>query len=126
MNRDNPQQAQFETPFDQIDDVNELILAARAAWPEMDLTPAAPMDKDAVEVADDAMMDILSSVLTAWIIMREPVPVDSKERLTQVIDSMIDLLRRIQSILPDDPETLKKDLCHMLRRQLRSQKSSSN
>lgn len=119
INSNNPQQAGFETPFDHIQDVNELVLAARAAWAEKNAMPAAPMDEDAEE---DAALDFLLALLAGWIILREPVPVDSKERLTQIIDSMIDGLRRIQSALPDDRETLKKELRHMLRRQLVSRK----
>src|SRR5215510_3043507 len=108
----------FVTPFDHITDVNELVLAARADWAAKNDMPAAPMDE---ETAEDAAMDFLLACLTGWIILREPVPIDSKERLTQIIESVIDGLRRIQSALPDDQETLKKELRHMLRRQLISQ-----
>ena len=122
INSVNPRQGQIETPFDHIEDVNELILAARAA---LNITPAVPMDEEAQDAEEDAAMDLLGAALSRWIILLEPVPVDSKERLTQITESMIDCLRRIQSLLPDHPETLKKDLRHMLRRQLAGRKRVS-
>ena len=117
-NDQNPRGAKFETPFDHIQDVNELVLAARADWAEKNEVPA-PMDE---ATAEDAAMDLIIAILAGWIILREPVPVDSKERLTQIIESIIEGLRRIQSALPDDRETFKKELRHMLRRQLVSRK----
>jgi hypothetical protein len=119
INSNNPQQAGFETPFDHIEDVNELVLAARAAWAEQNEMPATPMDE---ESAEDTALDFVFALLAGWIILREPVPVDSKERLTQIIDSVIAGLRRIQSAMPDDREAFKKELRHMLRRQLVSRK----
>jgi|SRR5215813_4001474 len=115
MNSNNPGKAQFETPFDHITDVNELVLAARADWAEKNAMPSAPMDE---ETAEDALMDILAACLTSWIIIHGQVPVDSKERLTEIIESMIDALRKMQALLPDDPETFKQELRLMLRRRL--------
>ena len=122
INDQNPGGAQFETPFDHIQDVNEFVLAARASLAEKNAMPAAPMDED---TADDAAMDFLLVVLAAWIILREAVPVDSKERLTQIIESVITALRRIQSTLPDDQAELKRELLHLLRRQFIIRKGDS-
>src|SRR5262245_37891913 len=98
--------AGFEIPFDHIHDVNEFILAAHAFREE-----SVPLDKD---VAMDAAMDFALSFIANWIIMCEQPPVDSKERVTQVIESIIDTLRRIQSLWPDDQEEHKKELLHLL------------
>jgi hypothetical protein len=122
INSINPRQGQFKTPFDHITDVNEFVLAARAAWAEQNAMPATPMDE---ETAEDAAMDFLCAVLVRWIILREPVPVDSRERLTQVIDSMIAALRRLQAALPEDEAELKRELLHLLRRQFAIQKGDS-
>lgn len=107
----------FETPFDHIQDVNELVLAARAHWAaKNEMSPELRNDK----WLDDTTMDFAAALLAAWIILHEPVPVESKERLTQIIERVITCLRKIQSSSPDDPETFKKELRHMLRRQLRT------
>ena len=105
----------FVTPFDHITDVNELVLAARADWAAKNDMPAEPMDE---ETAEDALMDLLYLCLGHWIIVHAQVPVDSKERVTEVIESMIAALRKLQATLPDDPETVKEDLRRLLRRQL--------
>jgi len=55
-------------------------------------------------------MDYLSACLIGWIVMHEQVPIDSKERMTQIIESMIKALRGIQSSLPEDQEELKRGL----------------
>ena len=114
-NSNNPRQGQFETPFDHIHDVNELVLAARADWIAKSANPAVPMNE---ETAEDAAMDFVFSLLTGWIIMRAQPPIDSKERMTQIIDEVVGALRRIQSALPEDQAELRRDLLHMLRRQL--------
>jgi hypothetical protein len=123
INDQKPRGCQFETPFDHIQDVNELVLAARAYWAEKNEMSPELMDDD---TADDTAMDFLLALLAGWIILREPVPVDSKERLTQIIEAVITALLRIQSALPDDQAELKKELRHMLRRQLVSRKSDSD
>ena len=120
INNMNPEKYQFETPFDHIHDVNEFVLAARAAWMEENEIPAQPPpidEEEAKEVAEDALMDYLLACLIGWIVMQEQVPIDSKERMTQIIESMIKALRGIQSSLPEDQETLKTALLHALRRQ---------
>src|SRR5262245_49901134 len=98
--------AGFEIPFDHIHDVNEFILAAHAVCKK-----SVHLDKD---VAIDVAIDFTLSVISNWIIMCEQPPVDSKERVTQVIESIIDTLRRIQSLWPDDQEEHKKELLHLL------------
>ena len=116
----NPENYKFETPFDHIHDVNEFVLAARAAWKEEYGRPPQPppMDEEeAKEVMEDALMDYLFGCLIGWIVMEEQVPKDSKERMTQIIESMIKALRGIQSSLPEDQETLKTALLGALRRQ---------
>jgi len=112
----------FKTPFDHITDVNEFVLAARAAWIEQDAMPATPLDEEASE---DAAMDVLCAFLVGWIILREPLPVDSRERLAQVIDSIIAALRRLQALLPEDEGELKRALLSLLRRQFAIPKDDS-
>ena len=102
----------FETPFDHIHDVIELILAARSFMAERDQI-SYPLDED---TAMDAAMDFAASLIAHWILIYEQPPIDSKERLTQIIESMIDGLRRIQSLLPDDQEEHKKELLHLITR----------
>jgi len=122
MNYQKPEGFQFETPFDHIQDVNEFVLAARAYWAEKNAMSPELMDDD---TEDDAAMDFILALLASWIILREPVPVDSKERLTQIIESVITALRRIQSALPDDQAELKRELLHLLRRQFIVRKGDS-
>jgi|SRR5215510_8030015 len=74
-----PRGYQFETPFDHIKDVNEFVLAARAYWAERNEAPAGEELLD-----DDAAMDYLSGCVAGWIVLREQVPIDSKERVTQI------------------------------------------
>jgi hypothetical protein len=129
INNMNPEKAQFETPFDYIHDVNEFVLAARAAWMEENEIPAerAPIDEEeAKEAEEDAAMDYLSACLIGWIVMHEQVPIDSKERMTQIIESMINVLRKIQSVLPEDQEELKSGLLQMLRGQYIIRKDAYN
>jgi len=121
-NDQNPRGAQFETPFDHIKDVNEFVLAARASLAEKNAMPAAPMDED---TAEDAAMDYLLACIVGWIILREQVPIDSKERMTQIFESVINTLRKIQSYMPEDQGELKRDLLHMLRRQFIVRKGDS-
>ena len=84
--------------------------------------PATPLDEEASE---DAAMDVLCAFLVGWIILREPLPVDSRERLAQVIDSIIAALRRLQALLPEDEAELKRELLHLLRRQFAIPKGDS-
>src|SRR5215467_2284645 len=121
INNMNPEKYQFETPFDHIHGVNEFVLAARAAWMGENEIPAerAPIidEEEAREAEEEAAMDYLAACLIGWIVMHEQVPIDSKERMTQIIESMINLLRKIQSFLPEDQEELKSGLLQMLRGQ---------
>ena len=119
-NDQNPKGPQFETPFDHIKDVNEFILAARAAWAEKNkVTPGQEL------LDDDAAMDYLSVCVANWIILREQVPIDSKERMSQIFESVINTLRKLQSFLPEDQEELRRDLLHLFRRQYIIRKGDS-
>jgi hypothetical protein len=119
-NDQNPRGAQFETPFDHIKDVNEFVLAARAYWAERNKNP------DWLELADeDAAMDYLLGCVAGWIVLREQLPIDSKERVTQIFESVINALRKIQSSMPEDQAELRRDLLHLLRRQYIVRKGDS-
>jgi hypothetical protein len=109
---------QFETPFDHIQDINELVLAARAQLAGKD-------ERSPDELSYD-VMDFASALIANWIILREPVPVDTKERFGQIIERVIICLQKLLSYAPDDPETFKKELRHLLRCQLISRENSSN
>src|SRR5262245_6457816 len=112
MNDQKPGGAQFVTPFDHIQDVNDFVLAARAHWAERNKNPAW------LEPADeDTAMDYLAGCVAGWIILREQVPIDSKERMTQIFESVIDVLRKLQSSMPEDQAELKREILHLLRRQ---------
>ena len=100
----------FETPFDHIQDVNELVLAARARLGEEDERSPEELNYD--------VMDFSSALIANWIILYEPLPVDTKERFGQIIERLIIGLRKLLSTAPDDPETFKKELRHLLRCQL--------
>jgi hypothetical protein len=115
-----PKGPQFETPFDHIKDVNEFVLAARAAWAEKNKVPAGQELLD-----DDAAMDYLLVCVANWIILREQVPIDSKERMSQIFESVINTLRKLQSFMPEDQEELRRDLLHLLRRQYIIRKGDS-
>jgi hypothetical protein len=120
INDQNPRGAQFETPFDHIKDVNEFVLAARASWAEKNEVPAGQELLD-----DDAAMDYLLACVAGWIILREQVPIDSKERMTQIFESVINTLRKIQSFMPEDQAELRRDLLHLFRRQYIIRKGDS-
>jgi hypothetical protein len=74
---------------------------------------------------EDAAMDFLFSCVAGWIIMREPVPIDRKERMTQIFESMINALRKIQSSMPEDEANLKRELLRLFRRQFIVRKGDS-
>jgi hypothetical protein len=115
-----PREYQFETPFDHIHDVNEFVLAGRAYWAERNKVPAGQELLD-----DDAAMDYLLGCVAGWIVLREQVPIDSKERVTQIFESVIDALRKIQSSMPEDQAELRRELLHLLRRQYIVRKGDS-
>src|SRR5262245_39002394 len=100
----------FKTPFDHIHDVNEYISAARSFLEEK--------NQISIPVDEDAAMDIASSFIVEWILLVGQPPVDSKERVTQIIESICDTLHRLGSLLPDDPEEVKKELLRLLRGQV--------
>ena len=103
MSNNNPEKIEWETRFRNAQDVNELIRIARSAWAETKQAPA-----ELIPLDEDAAMDLVSGYVSNWILMCERLPVDSKERVTQAVESLIDALRRLQSAFPDDPEELKK------------------
>jgi len=120
INEQKPGGCQFETPFDHIQDVNEYVLAARTYYAERNKNPAW------LEPADeDTAMDYLAGCVAGWIILREQLPIDSRERMTQIIESVIDALRKLQSSMPEDQAELKRELLHLLRRQFIVRKGDS-
>jgi hypothetical protein len=58
-------------------------------------------------------MNYLSGCVAGWIILYEQLPIDSKERMTQIIESVIDALRKLQSSMPEDQSELKRELLHL-------------
>jgi hypothetical protein len=70
-------------------------------------------------------MDYLYGCVAGWIALREQVPIDSRERITQIFESVISALRKIQSSMPEDQGELKRELLHLLRRQYIMRKGDS-
>ncbi len=68
---------------------------------------------------EDAALDLISGFISNWILLCGHLPIDSKEKVSETIQSLIDGLYKFQSLLLSDPSnTINKDILHLLKRML--------
>jgi len=114
MGPDNSGQSDLENQYRNAKDVNELIKIFRNGHIELNQLSA-----DSIPLDDDAASDVMTGFISTWILLCGQLPIDSREKLNEAVQSLIDWLYKFQSHLLSDPSfNLNKDLLHMLKRAL--------
>ena len=114
MGPNNTGQSDLENQYRNAKDVNELISIFRNNHIEINHLSA-----DSIPLDDDAAFDVISGFICSWILLCGQLPIDSREKLNEAVQSLIDYLYKFQSHLLSDPSfNIDKDLLHLLKRVL--------
>ena len=95
-----------------IQEPNEFITVFRAMVAEENQM----LESDLFPLTEDSAGDIIYNFLGVWLAMCAPLPIENREQVIATMDNMADMLKQLQKNLPENPEQLKRDLLHCLRR----------
>ncbi len=111
MNNANAQDGRLEL-LAKIQDPNEFITVFRAMVAEENQM----LESDLFPLTEDSAGDIICNFLGIWLTMCAPLPIKNREHVIAVMDNMADMLKQMQALISENPEQLKRDLLHCLRR----------
>lgn len=114
MNTSNTNIHDLPERYRKMEDVNEIIETFRLII-QGNSAVNFPLEEEAME---DSKVDMSLGFITTWILWFSLSPIEGRRQVDDAIDSLISTLQKVKTNLPTEDEQVKKEILHLLKRQL--------